>query len=379
MLIHADATRPQFLDELNALCNFSEVCLHQGGEMSKTYIRRRSCSGHFIAITAMLFSAASHGQTSALLEACNSLDDKDKRLACFREISNLKNSGATDATAGKRVKNAFAAIAGAVNSGISFNNYSVMILEPAKEVGIFRQEVPPPNPRVLDLFDQALVSYREAEKVWHASIYNGSDSGVFGRVLNPKYTGLLDIVRKYNLPTRTVLFNDHLPVDTALPIIWRYAEERAKAAVELLESSNTGEVKAAAKTPNSPSTFVPAAGKFQWPLVGAVIVSYDGETSQGIEIEGKVGDPVLAAADGVVAFAGSTLPGWGNMLIIKHDDIYSTAYARNATILVTLGDKVKKGQNVAVLGSIGSDRVQLHFQVRRSGMPIDPMPYLPTK
>lgn len=345
--------------------------------MSKTYMRRRSCR-QLISITAMLLCAVAHAQPSALLEACNSVEDKDKRLACFKELSNLNSSGTTDAAAGKRVKNAFAAIAGAINSGVSFANYSAMILEPAKEVGIFKQEIPKPNPRVLDLFDQALVSYRDAERVWRASIYDSSDGGLFlGRVLNPNYTGLQEIVRKYNLPTRRVLLSEHLPVDTALPIIWRYAEERAKAAVEMLEGHSTGEANVDTRTSGSPTATVQASGQFQWPATGAVIAKYDGVKSQGLDIDGKAGDPVSAAADGVVVFAGSGLNGYGNLLIIKHDNTYLTAYAHNDVLLVKEADTVSKGQMIARMGSTESDRVKLHFEIRRNGKAVDPTPYLP--
>src|ERR1035437_1402086 len=347
--------------------------------MSRAYMPRRSCGGQFIAITAMLLCVVAHAQPSALLEACDSVEDKEKRLACFKELSNLKSSGTTDAAAGKRVKNTFASIAGAVNSGVSFNNYSAMILEPAKEVGIFKQEIPKPDPRVLDLFDQSLVSYRDAEKVWHANIYDSSDGGLFlGRVLNPNYVpGLQDIVRKYNLPTRRILLAENLPVDTALPIIWRYAEERAKAAVEILEGRSTGDVNVDVKTSGSPPAVVQEPGKFQWPVMGAVIAGYDSAKNQGLDIDGKAGDSVSAAADGVVVFADSTLHGYGNLIIIKHDNTYLTAYAHNETLLVTLGEKVSKGQEIAKMGSTESDRVKLHFEIRRNGKAIDPTPYLP--
>jgi hypothetical protein len=354
-------------------------CVRQGRKMSKAYMPRCLCGGQFIAITAMLLCAVAHAQPSALLEACNSVEDKDKRLACFKELSNLNSSGTTDAAAGKRVKNAFAAIAGAVNSGVSFANYSAMILEPAKEIGIFKQEIQKPDQRVLDLFDQSLVSYRDAEKVWHASIYDSSDGGLFlGRVLNPNYIpGLQDIVRKYNLPTRRILLAEHLPVDTALPIIWRYAEERAKAAVEMLEGRSTGEAKVDASTSGSPPAPGQGSGQFQWPAMGAVIAGYDGVKNRGLDIDGKAGDPVSSAADGVVVFADSGLHGFGNLIIIKHDNTYLTAYAHNETLLAKPGEKVSKGQRIANMGSTESDRVKLHFEIRRNGQAIDPTPYLP--
>lgn len=208
--------------------------------MSHTYNIRLSYSTKFVAIIAMLLCVVAHAQSSAILDACNSIEDKDKRLACFTELANLKSSGASNEAAAKRVKNSFAAIAGVVNSGVSFNDYSAMLLEPAKEIEIFKQDIPTTNPKVLYLFDQALLAYHDAKIVWKASIYDSDNAGFFGQVLRPRRTGLQGIVNKYNLPTEKVLFNDHLPIDSALQIIWKYADERAKAAVDILDGRSSG-------------------------------------------------------------------------------------------------------------------------------------------
>ena len=203
--------------------------------------------GQLIAGVALIFFGVAHAQPTALLEACNAVDNKDKRLACFKELSNLKSPAPVDAAApSKKMKNAFAAVAGAVSSGISLNNYSALLLEPSKEIEIFRQERPVPNPIALDLYNEALMSYRDAERVWHASIFDSSDGGLLlGRVLNPEYTGLQGIVNKYNLPTRKVLLSVHLPADTALQIIWRHARERVQAANDALESPSADDAKQA--------------------------------------------------------------------------------------------------------------------------------------
>ncbi len=178
---------------------------------------------------------------SVLLEACNAINEKDQRLACFKELSVLRNPTTSDAPMSKasseRVKNAFASVAGVVNSGVSLNNYSALILEPAKELEIFKRMTPKQNQQAIDQFDEALVAYRDAEKVWHASIFDSSDGGLFlGRILNPKFTGLQGIVDKYGLPTKQILLTEHLSAEIALPIIWRYAGRHAKAANDALEN-----------------------------------------------------------------------------------------------------------------------------------------------
>ena len=90
-----------------------------------------------------------------------------------------------------------------------------------------------------------------------------------------------------------------------------------------------------------------------------------------------MGQPVKAAANGAVVYAGRGLIGYGDMIIIKHDQTYLSAYAHNSRLLVKEGDQVKAGQTVAEMGNSGTDRVKLHFEIRRQGKPVDPLSYLP--
>ena len=92
-----------------------------------------------------------------------------------------------------------------------------------------------------------------------------------------------------------------------------------------------------------------------------------------------MGQPVKAAANGAVVYAGRGLIGYGDMIIIKHDQTYLSAYAHNSRLLVKEGDQVKAGQTVAEMGSSGTDRVKLHFEIRRQGKPVDPLSYLPKR
>lgn len=116
---------------------------------------------------------------------------------------------------------------------------------------------------------------------------------------------------------------------------------------------------------------------FIWPANGAVIAGFNESTNKGVDIAGKAGDPVLAAADGRVVYAGSGLRGYGHLIILKHNNTYLTAYAHNQRLLVKEDQNVKKGQKIAEMGNSDADRVKLHFEVRRQGKPVDPSRYLP--
>ena len=118
---------------------------------------------------------------------------------------------------------------------------------------------------------------------------------------------------------------------------------------------------------------------WQWPASGAVAGTFEEGRSKGLAILGKAGDPVLAAADGRVVYAGSGLRGYGNLLIVKHNNIYLTAYAHNQTLLVKEDQPVRRGQKIAEMGSSDAERVQLHFEIRRQGQPIDPSRLLPAR
>lgn len=120
-------------------------------------------------------------------------------------------------------------------------------------------------------------------------------------------------------------------------------------------------------------------GKFEWPAAGALVAGYNEVSNKGLDIDGQAGDPVYAAADGKVVFAGSGLRGYGNLVILKHDNTYLTAYAHNQSLLVVEGQTIVKGQKVAEMGASESDRVKLHFEIRRNGTPVDPTGFLPSR
>jgi lipoprotein NlpD len=120
-------------------------------------------------------------------------------------------------------------------------------------------------------------------------------------------------------------------------------------------------------------------GDWLWPAEGKVITSFTEGNGKGIDIAGKAGDPVIAAAAGKVVYAGSGLRGYGKLVIIKHDDSFLSAYAHNRQLLVNEGQTVSKGQKIAELGNTDADRYKLHFELRRQGKPVDPLKYLPNR
>jgi lipoprotein NlpD len=119
-----------------------------------------------------------------------------------------------------------------------------------------------------------------------------------------------------------------------------------------------------------------------WPITGGagnVIARFDEVSNKGVGISGKLGDAVLAAGDGRVVYAGAGLRGYGNLVILKHNNTYLTAYAHNQTLLVKEDQTVRKGQKIAEMGNSDADRVKLHFEIRRQGKPVDPLRFLPAR
>jgi lipoprotein NlpD len=118
---------------------------------------------------------------------------------------------------------------------------------------------------------------------------------------------------------------------------------------------------------------------FIWPSSGKVIANFDEAKNKGIDIGGKAGEPVLAAADGKVVYAGAGLRGYGNLIIIKHNNTYLTAYAHNQTLVAKEDQMVKVGQKIAELGSSESEQPLVHFEIRKLGKPVDPLKWLPAR
>jgi lipoprotein NlpD len=114
-----------------------------------------------------------------------------------------------------------------------------------------------------------------------------------------------------------------------------------------------------------------------WPAGGRVVEAFQAGETRGIEIGGKAGDPVRAAADGKVMYAGTGLNSYGSLIIVQHNKDFLTAYSHNRKLLVKIGDVVRQGQQIAEMGDENNSRVSVGFELRRDGKPVDPLPYLP--
>lgn len=136
----------------------------------------------------------------------------------------------------------------------------------------------------------------------------------------------------------------------------------------------------AAKAPPVPSATRNFDGvRFSWPVGGRVVQPFDGVSNKGLLLSGKVGDAVLAAADGRVIFSGQGPRGYGNLIIIKHSNEMLSVYAHNRSLAVKEGQQVTRGQKIAELGDAGNGQPALHFEVRQGGKPVDPAGVLPKR
>jgi murein DD-endopeptidase MepM/ murein hydrolase activator NlpD len=151
-----------------------------------------------------------------------------------------------------------------------------------------------------------------------------------------------------------------------------------------VRSSGNGSASASAAPRPAPAESAPDATpastiSLVWPADGTVIRRFDGANSKGIDISAAAGTPVIAAAPGTVVYAGNGLRGYGNLLILKHNAEYLTAYAHNRVLLVKEGESVKRGEKIAEMGDTDTDRVMLHFELRYQGRSIDPSRALPPR
>lgn len=142
-------------------------------------------------------------------------------------------------------------------------------------------------------------------------------------------------------------------------------KENNKQMVAQVTSSSTLMTAPVTQEPNfSPSVWM-------WPTQGRIVNAFSG-VNKGINITGYAGQPIVATAAGKVVYAGQGLRGYGNLIIIKHNSVFLSAYAHNKRVFVQEGSWVKQGQKIAEMGDSGSDKVMLHFEIRRAGKPIDP-------
>lgn len=165
-----------------------------------------------------------------------------------------------------------------------------------------------------------------------------------------------------------------LPSKKSAPAAQAQATQPATSPSTTAKPAESGSGQAPAAS--SPS---PAASGWRWPSNGQVVSQFSEGGRKGIAIAGAPGEAVFAAETGKVVYAGNGLRGYGNLVIVKHDNDLLSAYAHNRSILVKEGQLVKRGQQIAELGMTDADKPMLHFEIRKAGKPVDPLGYLPNR
>jgi lipoprotein NlpD len=163
------------------------------------------------------------------------------------------------------------------------------------------------------------------------------------------------------------------------------------ASVTPISGTTTGTADTGTSTPSAKNMPAPSGGAisgssgsaalanihFTWPVNGPILSTFNESQNKGIDIGGTLGTAVKAASGGRVVYAGNGLRGYGNLIIIKHDNLFLSAYAHNHKLHVKEGDIIKKGDKIAEMGNSDAARVMLHFEIRKQGKPVDPLKYLP--
>ncbi len=202
---------------------------------------------------------------------------------------------------------------------------------------------------------------------------------------------LYEIAWRYGLDYRDLATRNHIPAPYTIPtqqVIFLSGDHPVIAAEKGPVTNNTSTnnnrfyvvTQPAATTVtnnNMQNTMEPnyAMSNWTWPTKGKV-VNYFSSANKGVNIVGQEGEPIRAVGAGKVVYAGDGLRGYGNLIIIKHNSLYLSAYAHNSRILVKEGEWVKQGQIIAEMGKTGTDKVMLHLEIRRAGKPVDPLSLL---
>jgi len=147
----------------------------------------------------------------------------------------------------------------------------------------------------------------------------------------------------------------------------------------LLQRQSPADAKVEAAVPSAGAAIETDGVEWMWPAPGRVLAGFSKASNKGVDILGKVGDPVFASASGRVVYSGAGLRGYGKLVIIKHNDTFLSAYAHNSNLLVKEGQSVVRGQKIAEIGNSDSPQVKLHFEIRRQGEPVDPLKFLPER
>ena len=182
---------------------------------------------------------------------------------------------------------------------------------------------------------------------------------------------LYRISRRFNQPVSRLMAWNNLKNPSQLEVGQRL---RVGSSTRNTSVSNTPN-RTVTRTPAERTSAAPSS--LQWPVRGEIITQFNGSSSKGIDIAGSAGTPVKAAAPGRVSYVGEGIRGYGKLILINHTGGMLTAYAHNSQISVREGQQVSAGQTIATMGSSGTDRVKLHFEVRVNNRAVNPMDYLP--
>lgn len=187
---------------------------------------------------------------------------------------------------------------------------------------------------------------------------------------------LYSIARRYNIPVNQLLSLNNINNPSQIEVGQRLRVSSSVSANTAYSGSRTT-VSSASSGSSTPRVANDAnLVSWEWPVRGNIISQYS-ESTRGIDIAGKIGDPVKAAAAGTVSYVGNGLRGLGNLILITHSNGFISAYAHNDKLLVRQEQRVTKGQKVAELGQSDTTSPRLHFEIRRNGSPVNPMSYLP--
>lgn len=215
---------------------------------------------------------------------------------------------------------------------------------------------------------------------------NASESGGGAVVSKPIAAGPVVEARALDHPTAPVVTTASAGLKREPRVGKEPYSDEAYARLTRSELPKPAEVKPESKVEAKPETpVVPAVSagpdevNWAWPTNAKLTSPYSEAGNKGFDFAGKAGDPVLAAADGKVVYAGSGLRGYGELVIVKHNGTYLSAYAHNRKILVKEGQSVTRGQKIAEMGNTDADSVKLHFEVRKQGKPVDPAQFLPKR
>lgn len=207
------------------------------------------------------------------------------------------------------------------------------------------------------------------------SVYTVKRGDTLSRISRMTGTSVRDLARLNNIsPPYTIEVGQRLKLNSASGT----TQGKGRTARKNSAGSRTASTRAPAALP--PVSWPPVGQRcWRWPTSGTVVTTYSSSDggSKGIDIAGPRGQPVYAAGSGKVVYVGNQLRGYGNLIMIKHNDDYISAYAHNDRLMVNNGQSVKIGQQIATMGSSDVDSVRLHFQIRYRATAIDPLRYLP--